>query len=135
MLGWSLYHAGLVLGGIIWVCVASTLCGCAQSNAWVSNQSGQWAFNQGNYTAARHEFERALADDPYNPSYAYNVARAMEKQGETQHSERMYQHALTIDPTHQPSYHRLSELLIDQGREGDAHLLVQAWADTQPYIP
>ena len=134
-LAWALYRIGLVVTGLIWICFASTLCGCNAANGWVMNRSGQAYYNRGNYTAARYEFERALMDNPRNPHYAYNVAQAMEQQGELESAEQMYQHALTLDPSHQPAYHGLAEMLIDQGREDDAGALLQAWAETQPYLP
>jgi tetratricopeptide (TPR) repeat protein len=132
-LGWILYRFGLIGGGILWVATASTLCGCTQTNGWVMNQSGRAYYNRGNYTAARYEFERALMDSPYNASYAYNVARAMEKQGDIAGAEQMYQHAIQLDPSHQPTYHAMSTMLASQGRESEAHELLQAWATTQPY--
>jgi len=129
------YRVALVLGGIAWVLLASTLCGCNSVNGYVMNRSGQAYYNRGNYTAARYEFERALIDQPNNPHYAYNVAKAMRQQGDTAGAEQMYQHAINIDPTHQPAYHDLAEMLMDQGREDDASALLTAWSETQPYIP
>lgn len=132
---WMFYRFGLVLGGLAWICVASTLCGCNAVSGWTMNQSGLGYYKKGNYTAARYEFERALMDQPYNASYAYNVAKAMQKQGDSVQAEQMYQQALTLDPQHQPAYHALTEMLIEQGRQDDAQQLLQAWAETQPYDP
>ncbi len=133
--GWVLYRFGLILGGLAWVFIASTLCGCNSASGWVMNRSGQSYYDRGDYTAARFEFERALMDSPQNPNYAFNVARAMEEEGDMQGAEQMYQHALNIDPSHQPSYHSLSAMLVDEGRDEDARALLSSWAETQPYLP
>lgn len=130
---WRLYRAGLVAVGLVWICIATTLCGCSAANGWAKNQYGRRQYNHGNYAAARAEFERALLDDPYNATYAYNVGKAMEKEGDISGAEKMYQHALTLDPSHQPAYHGLSELLASQGRENEAFALLTAWSQTQPY--
>jgi|GEM_PF-1147465 len=124
---------GMLAGGIVWVLLASSLCGCGKSHAWVMNQSGRAYFRQGNYVAARSEFERAMMDNPYRASYAFNVAKTMEKQGDSEGAEQMYQHALTLDPAHRPSYRGLSTLLNTQGRNDDARQLLTAWSRTQPY--
>jgi hypothetical protein len=49
-------------------------------------------------------------------------------------AERYYRQALTIDPSHQPSYHGLAELMMDQGRGQEATAMLSTWAGTQPYI-
>lgn len=132
-IAWRLYRFGLVTGGLAWICIASTLCGCSGPNGWVKNQSGRGYYNRGNYAAARSEFERALMDSPYNATYAYNVGKAMEKEGDISGAEQMYQHALTLDPSHQPAYRGMSELLVAQGRPEEATALLTAWSQTQPY--
>lgn len=114
--------------------ICPMMVGCNQSSAFVMNESGKALYAQGQYTAARREFERALIDSPDNPDYAFNVASAMSKQGDLIGAERMYRHALNLDPRHQPAHHGLANMLVDQGRiaEADSHL--QEWADTQPYL-
>jgi len=130
---WKLYRFSLVAGGLAWICIASTLCGCSSANGFAKNASGRRYYNKGEYSVARSEFERALMDSPYNSTYAYNVGKAMEKEGDVSGAEQMYQHALTLDPTHQPSYHGLSELMVSQGRSQEAGNLLTAWSQTQPY--
>ncbi|WP_437223942.1 tetratricopeptide repeat protein [Planctomicrobium sp. SH661] len=130
---WRLYRFGLATAGLAWICIASTLCGCSSANGWAKNQSGKGYYNRGNYAAARSEFERALLDSPYNATYAYNVGKAMEKEGDIAGAEQMFQHAMTLDPTHQPSYRGMSDLLVAQGRQDEAAALLTAWSQTQPY--
>lgn len=127
------YRFGLILAGIVWVGISCSLCGCGTMNGYVMNRSGKRYFEKGNYEFARYEFERALMDDPHNANYAFNVARTMELEGEYENAEAMYQHALTIDPNHLPSYHGLASMLREQGRQAEARELLVAWADTQPY--
>jgi hypothetical protein len=49
-------------------------------------------------------------------------------------AERMYQHAIRIDPGHQPAYEGLAHLLHRQGRSNEAQQLLTAWSETQPYV-
>lgn len=114
--------------------VCATLVGCNQSSGFVMNETGKSLYAQGQYTAARREFERALIDNPGNSDYAFNVASAMRKQGDLIGAERMYQHALSLDPRHQPSHHGLADMLVDQGRVAEAESHLQEWAATQPYL-
>ncbi|HET6422551.1 MAG TPA: tetratricopeptide repeat protein, partial [Planctomycetaceae bacterium] len=50
-------------------------------------------------------------------------------------AERILQHNLTLDAMHQPTYHTLAQVMIDQGRSGEAYQMVQTWSATQPYVP
>lgn len=110
-----------------------SLAGCNSMNGGVNNRVGMSSFQQGNYTMARDQFQRAAADDPYNADYVHNMAAAMRRQGDAAGAEQAYRRALAIDPGHQPSYHGLASLLKDEGRETEAVNLVQGWVDQQPY--
>ena len=127
------YRLSLGLACLIWICIASTFCGCNQASGYLNNQAGRNYYDQGNYTAARHSFERAMMDNPQRADYAFNVAASMKKQGDILAAERMYKHAMTLDPSHQPAYHGLAEMLKDQGRTAEAQDLLTAWNQTQPY--
>ena len=121
--------------GLITLSLIVPLAGCRGTASSWNNAMGRRAYKNGNYTAARRHFERALLDDPWRADYAYNVASAMRQQGDPIAAERMYDHAITLDPEHQPSYHSLASLLKEQGRDDDAYELLTAWSDTQPYVP
>ncbi|REJ71279.1 MAG: hypothetical protein DWQ34_02075 [Planctomycetota bacterium] len=127
------YRLSLGLACLVWICIASTLCGCNQTSGYMNNQAGRAYYEQGNYTAARHSFERAMMDNPQRADYAFNVAASMKKQGDILAAERMYKHAMLLDPSHQPAYHGLAEMLKEQGRTAEAQDLLTAWNQTQPY--
>ena len=109
--------------------------GCRASNGWVMNNSGMGYYRSGNYTAARNEFTRAVADDPGHPDYRHNLAMAMQKQGDQPGAERVLRHNLSLDPMHQPTYHALAQSLVQQQRQGEAQELLVEWSETQPYLP
>lgn len=109
------------------------IAGCNSFHAQMSNQVGMGAYKQGNYTLARDEFQRAVANDPYRVDYMHNLATAQKKQGDLAGAEQTYRQSLQIDPSHQPSYHGLAMLMKEQGRTADAGQLLQDWVGQQPY--
>jgi Tfp pilus assembly protein PilF len=112
--------------------LATGLIGCNSMSGNFNNQVGMWNYQQGNYQAAREEFTRAAADDPHNASFTYNLACAIRRQGDLGRAEATYQQALRIDPSHQPSYHALAELMIAEGRRAEATELISTWAERNP---
>lgn len=108
--------------------------GCTTMNGYTMNSSGMSYYEQGNYVAAANEFQQAAMANPANPDYIANFAKARMKLGDTQGAEQLYRQALSIAPSHQPSYHGLAESMLAQGREQEAASLLTAWAGTQPYI-
>lgn len=112
--------------------VAAVSSGCNQMSARHANLTGQLFYKAGNYTAAAHEFHRAMADDPENADFAYNLAAARRKQGRIAEAERNYRIALSRNPGHQPSYHGLASLMKDQNRHAEAHQLLQSWVAIEP---
>ncbi len=110
------------------------LCGCSRFSGFVMNESGQKFFERGNYAMARHEFRKAVMDRPRNPNYIYNLAAASHKLGDFAAAECLYHQALSLNMTHQPSYHGLASLMLDQGRHDEAEHLLTTWAGAQPYL-
>lgn len=114
--------------------VISTATGCHSMNGYAMNSSGMSYYEQGNYTAAASEFQQATMANPANPDYIANQAKARMKLGDSQGAEQLYRQALSIAPSHQPSYHGLAENMLAQGRAQDAASLLTAWAGSQPYV-
>jgi len=110
-----------------------SICGCARLNALAMNESGQAYFKEGNYASARRDFQMALIDDPNNVHYAFNLAAAAHRQGDSETAEDLYRQALDRDPSYQPAYHGLATLMNESGRTEDAQQLLAAWAGSQPY--
>lgn len=124
-----------LLGSLHVICggwLAFTLTGCSLMSSHFMNDSGIANYNKGNYTKARQEFQKAVADNPQNADFVSNLAASMRKQGDMPNAEWTYKHALNIDPTHQPSYHGLAELMVEQDRHAEANELLTTWANTQP---
>jgi hypothetical protein len=85
---------------------------------------------------ARDEFRRAAIDAPWNPHYRHNLAMAMKQTGDVAGAEQVLRYNLThVSAMHQPTYHSLAQILVDQGRHGEAQELIAGWAESQPYIP
>jgi Tfp pilus assembly protein PilF len=101
----------------------------------LNNQVGMWEYRQGEYAAAKVEFHRAVADDPRNASFAYNLACVQKCEGDFGGAEQTYRHALQLDPSHQPSYHGLAMLMNEEGRRLESLQLISTWAAVQPYHP
>jgi Tfp pilus assembly protein PilF len=108
--------------------------GCATMGGNMANSSGMGYYEQGNYVAAASEFQTAAMNDPSNPDFIANLAKARMKMGDAAGSEQLYRQALTIAPSHQPSYHGLAELMMAQGRGQDAQAMMTTWSATQPYV-
>ena len=113
--------------------VLPILAGCNVMNGGLNNHVGTSFYRQGNYTMARDEFQRAVANDPWNADYIHNMATALKRQGDLAGAEHSYRQAIEIDPGHQPSYHGLALLMNEEGRSADAVALLQGWLDQQPY--
>src|SRR5580692_988981 len=123
------------LAGLLLTVVCLATCGCNSTNGHVNNQVGMWDYRQGNYVAARVQFNRAVADDPLNASFAYNLACAMKHTGDLAGAEQTYRHAIQLDPNYQPAYHGLALLMNEEGRRLEALQLISTWAAAQPRHP
>ncbi|MBW3540176.1 MAG: tetratricopeptide repeat protein [Planctomycetes bacterium] len=117
----------------VFVGLSVLVCGCNLASSRMSNKLGSMQYRRGNYTAARADFQRAVAEDPQNANYWHNLASAMRQQGDLAAAEQTWQRALYVDPGHQPSYHGLADLLNRQGRTAEAVALVDGWIAVEPY--
>jgi Tfp pilus assembly protein PilF len=121
--------------GSLILAAALAACGCNSMSGQLNNQVGMRDYRQGDFRAARVQFGRAVADDPFNASFAYNLACALKHTGDAAGAEQTYRHAIQIDPTHQPSYHGLAALMNEEGRQPEALELISTWAAAQPRHP
>jgi Tfp pilus assembly protein PilF len=112
------------------ICVL-LLCGCNTVAGHVNNQVGMQSYERGNYIAAGEAFRRAAADDPRNPAFVFNLACAIQRQGDFPLAERTYVQSIALDPTYQAPYHGLARLLVDEGRQAEATQLISTWAAGQ----
>lgn len=124
----------LVVSMLLTSILLVNLCGCSRFSGFVMNESGQKFYQRGNYAMARHEFRKAVMDRPRNPNYIYNLAAASQKLGDFAAAECLYHQALSLNMAHQPSYHGLATLLLEQGRHDEAEHLLTTWAGAQPYL-
>ena len=129
----AMAHSFARLRCLVVALIAVLLAGCNSMNGGLNNNVGTSYYRQGNYTTAGDEFQRAVANDPWNADYIHNLAAAQKRQGNIAGAERTYRQAIEADPGHQPSYHGLALLLKEQGRTNEASDLLQGWVDQQPY--
>ncbi|MFM8583992.1 MAG: tetratricopeptide repeat protein [Planctomycetaceae bacterium] len=117
----------------LWLALGLTGCNTMHGN--MNNQTGMRSFQSGNYTAARSEFQRAVADEPWNADYLHNLAATQKLQGDPVAAEATYRRALVANQSHQPTYHGLAKLLREEGRPAEARELLTSWLGAQPYSP
>ena len=112
--------------------------GC-QFAASGQNAQGTRLYQQGNYTAALQEFQKAIASDPQNADGYYNLAATTHRLGIQRkdatligQAEALYNQCLDHDPNHVECHRGLGVLLIDSGRPDRAFALMKNWAAQNP---
>jgi tetratricopeptide (TPR) repeat protein len=118
--------------------VVATASGC-QWAASGQNAQGTRLYQQGQYTAALQEFQKAIASDPQNADGYYNLAATTHRLGlQRQDSalisqaEALYNQCLDHAPNHVECHRGLAVLLVDTGRPDRAFALVKNWATQNP---
>ena len=129
--------SALVLSFVIGTVVA-TLTGCQ----WASgsqNTQGAALYNQGQYTGALEQFQKAIASNPKDPDGYYNLAATTHRLGNQRQdanlirqSEALYNQCLDHDPNHVDCHRGLAVLLVDSGRPDRAFTLLKNWAAENP---
>lgn len=129
----ALLAASFVVGAI-----AATASGC-QWAASGQNATGTRLYQQGQYTAALQEFQKAIASDPQNADGYYNLAATTHRLGLQRNdpalisqSEALYNQCLDHDPNHVECHRGLAVLLVDTGRPDRAFALMKNWAAQNP---
>ena len=119
--------------------LCACLCGCHRLAAHSSNERGKRLYAAGHVAEAREEFRRAAVEDPADPDYRHNFAAAAAKTlppGTPPAAvEGLYRQALSLNPDHQPTVHKLAALLAETGRGAEAERLVADWAAARPEDP
>lgn len=118
-----------------WLLLLPLAVGCNAFQGNLNNQAGMRHYQAGDFTAAKDEFQRAVADQPQNADYLHNLAAALKREGDLERAEQNYLRALAVDRAHQPSYHGLASLYREEGRTADAQALLTGWAGEQAYSP
>jgi tetratricopeptide (TPR) repeat protein len=125
--------ASLILGTLL-----ASASGC-QWAASGQNAQGTRLYQQGQYSAALQEFQKAIASDPQNPDGYYNLAATTHRLGlQRQDSalisqaEALYNQCLDHAPNHVECHRGLAVLLVDTGRPDRAFALLKNWAAQNP---
>lgn len=118
--------------------IVVSLGGC-QWAANGQNAQGTRLYQQGQYTAALQEFQKAIASNPQNADGYYNLAATTHRLGLQRHdtalmtqAEALYNQCLDHDPNHVECHRGLGVLLIDSGRPDRAFALMKNWATQNP---
>ncbi len=126
----------LMLAMVLLAIVATGGCQFAASG---QNAQGARLYQQGQYTAALQEFQKAIASDPQNADGYYNLAATTHRIGlqrrdtaSLNQAESLYNQCLDHDPNHVECHRGLGVLLIDSGRPDRAFALMKNWAAQNP---
>lgn len=128
----------LMLASFVAGMIVASVSGC-QWAASGQNAQGARLYQQGQYTAALQEFQKAIASDPQNADGYYNLAATTHRLGlQRQDSaligqaESLYNQCLDHDPNHVECHRGLAVLLVDTGRPDRAFALMKNWATQNP---
>lgn len=133
VLTWSCIVGSFIVGMIL-----TMLTGCHMA-ANSQNTQGAALVNQGQYTAAMEQFQKAIASSPANPDGYYNLAATTHRLGNQRQdanlikqAEALYNQCLDHDPNHVDCHRGLAVLLVDSGRPDRAFTLLKNWATDNP---
>lgn len=121
---------------------AGMLVAVASGCQWAANgqnAQGTRLYQQGQYTAALQEFQKAISTDPQNADGYYNLAATTHRLGLQRQdaalisqAEALYNQCLDHDPNHVECHRGLAVLLVDTGRPDRAFALIKNWATQNP---
>ena len=114
----------------------STGCQWAASG---QNAVGARLYEQGQYSAALQNFQKAIVTDPSNADGYYNLAATNHRLGNQRQdpqllaqAEALYNQCLDYQPDHVECHRGLAVLLVDTGRPDRAFELMKNWAAQNP---
>ncbi|TVP98416.1 MAG: tetratricopeptide repeat protein [Planctomycetaceae bacterium] len=124
--------------GILVAVFLTVATGC-HFGASSQNAQGTKLYQQGQYTAAMQEFQKAIATDPQNADGYYNLAATTHRIGVQRQdtalltqAEALYNQCLDHAPNHVECHRGLAVLLVDTGRPDRAFALLKNWAAQNP---
>jgi tetratricopeptide (TPR) repeat protein len=116
----------------------------AQGCHWTAssqNSNGAKLYEQGQYSAALQQFQKAVATDPKNADGYYNLAATNHRLGMQRNdqamltqAESLYNQCLDHAPNHVECHRGLAVLLVDTGRPDRAFALMKNWAAQNPNL-
>lgn len=122
-----------------WLLSSLAFIGGCQFAASGQNAQGARLYQQGQYTAALQEFQKAISSDPSNADGYYNLAATTHRLGLQRkdsslmgQAEALYNQCLDHDPNHVECHRGLAVLLADTGRPDRAFALMKNWAAQNP---
>lgn len=119
-------------------CLVSFAAGC---NLAVQrhNVAGRQAFEQGQFSTAVNEFQKALNINPKSADAYYNLAASYYETGKQtknlqwlEQAEQLYRQAISLNDQHDEAHRGLASLLIETNREQYAFDLLNAWQRRYP---
>lgn len=131
--GWDKGGRPIALG--LSVLMFVSIAGGCRFAASGQNAAGTELYEQGQYTPALQQFQKALRSDPQNADAFYNLAATTHRLGIQRgqadlidQSEALYNQCLDFAPDHVECHRGLAVLLVDTGRPDRAFALMKNWA-------
>ncbi|HUO84696.1 MAG TPA: tetratricopeptide repeat protein [Thermoanaerobaculia bacterium] len=93
---------------------------------------GELRFQTGEYQAAVHEYQRALAQQPSNAEAVLSLAETFKAMGQPQEAERSYRRAIDMRPRYWAGYNKLGAFYMTLGRYPEATEMFQRVTQLSP---
>jgi tetratricopeptide (TPR) repeat protein len=104
-----------------------------------SNLQGVRLYQQGQFSSALQQFQKAISVDPANADGYYNMAATLHKMGSQNgdrdllnQAETLYNQCLDVNEDHVDCHRGLAVLLVETGRSDSAVKLLKNWSTANP---
>jgi Tfp pilus assembly protein PilF len=121
-----------------WAGLALCLAGCGPTVAeqvQTYNDLGVHLYEQGDYAGSRETFQMALALQPEDSAFLYNIGECYDHMGNNAKAEEYYNQCLQRSPNHARCRHSLAVLLVRTGRRKQAVYMIEDWLRREPKRP